>query len=72
MAPYLVEDDIADRHSSPAYAAPVVRFEGLRCEFSQHDFGHVDVCFVDGLKMRVHFFASRFTLHLSLRSCLRA
>ncbi|MCB9576291.1 MAG: IS21 family transposase [Polyangiaceae bacterium] len=40
-------------------AAPVVRFEGLPGEFSQHDFGHVDVRFVDGRKKRVHFFASR-------------
>lgn len=43
----------------PPRAAPVVRFEGLPGEFSQHDFGHVDVCFVDGRKKRVHFFASR-------------
>jgi transposase len=40
-------------------AAPVVRFEGLPGEFSQHDFGQVDVRFVDGRKKRVHFFASR-------------
>lgn len=32
----------------PPRAAPVVRFEGLPGEFSQHDFGHVDVRFVDG------------------------
>ena len=37
----------------------MVRFEGLPGEFSQHDFGHVDVKFVDGRKQRVHFFASR-------------
>ena len=43
----------------PARAAPVVRFEGLPGEFSQHDFGHVDVRFVSGRKKRVHFFASR-------------
>jgi len=43
----------------PPRAAPVVRFEGLPGEFSQHDFGHVDVRFVDGRKKRVHFFASR-------------
>ncbi|HMA20641.1 MAG TPA: IS21 family transposase, partial [Gemmatimonadaceae bacterium] len=43
----------------PAQTAPVVRFEGLPGEFSQHDFGHVDVKFVDGRKVRVHFFASR-------------
>ena len=43
----------------PVRAAPVVRFEGLPGEFSQHDFGHVDVWFVSGRKKRVHFFASR-------------
>jgi transposase len=43
----------------PLRSAPVVRFEGLPAEFSQHDFGHVDVLFVDGRKKRVHFFASR-------------
>ena len=43
----------------PPRAAPVVRFEGLPGEFSQHDFGHVEVKFVDGRKRRVHFFASR-------------
>jgi transposase len=41
------------------HSTPVVRFEGLPGEFSQHDFGHVDVKFVDGRKKRVHFFASR-------------
>jgi transposase len=43
----------------PQRVRPVVRFEGLPGEFSQHDFGHVDVRFVDGTKRRVHFFASR-------------
>jgi len=43
----------------PPRSTPVVRFEGLPGEFSQHDFGHVDVTFVDGRKKRVHFFASR-------------
>lgn len=43
----------------PPRSTPVVRFEGLPGEFSQHDFGHVDVGFVDGRKKRVHFFASR-------------
>ena len=43
----------------PLRAAPVVRFEGLPGEFSQHDFGQVDVTYVDGRKQRVHFFASR-------------
>ncbi len=43
----------------PARDAPVVRFEGLPAEFSQHDFGQIDVQFVDGTRRRVHFFASR-------------
>jgi transposase len=43
----------------PERPRPVVRFEGLAGEFSQHDFGHVDVNFLDGRKRRVHFFASR-------------
>src|SRR5712692_1436103 len=38
---------------------PLVRFEGLAGEFSQHDFGHVDVRFLDDARTRVHFFASR-------------
>ena len=36
-----------------------MRFEGLPGEFSQHDFGHVDVRFLDGTQKRIHFFASR-------------
>jgi transposase len=47
------------RSLRPASARPVVRFEGLAGEFSQHDFGHVDVTYVDGTKERLHFFASR-------------
>lgn len=43
----------------PARGAPVVRFEGLPAEFTQHDFGQIDVRFVDESKKRVHFFASR-------------
>lgn len=35
------------------------RFEGLAGEFSQHDFGQVDVHFVDGSVHRIQFFASR-------------
>jgi len=38
---------------------PVVRFEGVAGEFSQHDFGEADARFVDGSRRRVHFFASR-------------
>jgi transposase len=43
----------------PPTQSPVVRFEGLPGEFSQHDFGHVDVRFLEGTIKRVHFFASR-------------
>jgi len=43
----------------PKGVRPLVRFEGLPGEFSQHDFGEVDVHFLDGTRRRVHFFASR-------------
>lgn len=38
---------------------PVIRFEGLPGEFTQHDFGEVIVQFLNGPQRRVHFFASR-------------
>lgn len=43
----------------PEDRRPLVRFEGLPGEFSQHDFGQVDVEFGNGTRRRVHFFASR-------------
>jgi len=43
----------------PREVKPLVRFEGLPGEFSQHDFGQVDVEFRDGTARRIHFFASR-------------
>ena len=43
----------------PKLARPLVRFEGLPGEFSQHDFGEVEVEFRNGARQRVHFFASR-------------
>ena len=43
----------------PKSTRPIARFEGLPGEFCQHDFGQVDVVFVDGTKKRIHFFASR-------------
>src|SRR5688572_22397508 len=39
--------------------APLVRFEGLPGEFSQHDFGEVRVRYQHGTEEVVHFFASR-------------
>lgn len=47
------------REVRPATPRPVVRFEGLPGEFTQHDFGEVVVRFLDGTTRRVHFFASR-------------
>jgi hypothetical protein len=38
---------------------PLVRFEGLAGEFSQHDFGEVEVQYQNETTERVHFFASR-------------
>ena len=38
---------------------PMVRFEGVAGEFSQHDFGSVRVTYADGTTERVHFFVSR-------------
>jgi transposase len=37
----------------------VTRFEGLPGEFTQHDFGQVEVRFLGGTIKRVHFFGSR-------------
>ncbi len=48
---------VASLRSKPA--KPLVRFEGLPGEFSQHDFGQVEVEFRDGASQRIHFFASR-------------
>jgi transposase len=47
------------RRLRPTPTIPVVRFEGVPGEFSQHDFGQADVRYVDGHTERVHFFASR-------------
>src|SRR5215471_16538557 len=43
----------------PKEVKPLVRFEGLPGEFSQHDFGHVDAEFGDGTSCRIRFLASR-------------
>ena len=40
-------------------SSPEVRFEGVPGEFSQHDFGSVNVTYADGSGEKVHFFASR-------------
>lgn len=43
----------------PRHAVPIVRFEGVAGEFSQHDFGQVRVRYDDGSVERVRFFVSR-------------
>jgi transposase len=43
----------------PKHIRLITRFEGLPGEFTQHDFGEVDVRFLDGTTKRVHFFGSR-------------
>lgn len=43
----------------PHKPRPVVRFEGLPGEFSQHDFGEVVVNYLNGTSERIRFFASR-------------
>lgn len=43
----------------PTTPRPVVRFEGVPGEFTQHDFGQIIVRFLDGTTERVHFFATR-------------
>ncbi len=48
----------------PRPSRPIVRFEGLPGEFAQHDFGHVNVRFMDGTTKRIHFFASRLKFAL--------
>ncbi|MBM4250326.1 MAG: hypothetical protein FJ149_13110, partial [Euryarchaeota archaeon] len=43
----------------PSDVPYTMRFEGIPGEFTQHDFGQVDVVFLDGSEKRIHFFASR-------------
>jgi transposase len=51
----------------PKEVRPLVRFEGLPGEFSQHDFGQVDVRYVDGGIQRIRFFASRLKYSRTIR-----
>ena len=54
----------------PKPVKPLVRFEGLPGEFSQHDFGQFNVKFVDGTVRRAHFFASRLKYSRYIRVSL--
>ena len=51
----------------PAEVKPLVRFEGLPAEFSQHDFGEVWVTWLDGRRTKVRFFASRLKYSRTVR-----
>jgi len=51
----------------PKDIKPLVRFEGLPGEFNQHDFGQVDVEFLDGSQKRIRFFASRLKYSRTVR-----
>lgn len=54
----------------PKLVDVLVRFEGLPGEFSQHDFGQVDVEYLDGTIQRVRFFASRLKYSRLMRVSL--
>ena len=54
----------------PQVARPLVRFEGLPGEFSQHDFGEVEIPFLNGSDQRIHFFASRLKYSRYIRVSL--
>jgi transposase len=54
----------------PKLIKPLVRFEGLPGEFSQHDFGQVVVQFLNGTQQRIHFFASRLKYSRFIRISL--
>jgi transposase len=56
----------------PKAVQPLVRFEGLPGEFSQHDFGQVEVKFENGSSQRIHFFASRLKYSRYIRVSLVA
>ena len=56
--------------SSSSDQTPLIRFEGLPGEFSQHDFGQVDVEYVDGATQRIRFFASRLKYPRTIRVSL--
>ena len=54
----------------PKEVRPLVRFEGLPGEFSQHDFGQVDVTYLGGVIRRIRFFASRLKYTRTVRVSL--
>lgn len=51
--------DLVKRLRPKVAPKPIIRFEGLPGEFSQHDFGQRWVTFSDGTRKVIRFFASR-------------
>jgi transposase len=51
--------DFVAKLRKPSSTPPLVRFEGLPGEFSQHDFGEVRVTYRSGKSEKIVFFASR-------------
>jgi transposase len=49
---------------------PVVRFEGVRGEFAQHDFGTLTVRYLDGTEEKLTFYAGRLKYSRALHVCL--
>lgn len=58
------------RELRPKPTLPLVRFEGVAGEFSQHDFGQVVVRYLDGTEERLHFFVSRLKYSRWVDVCL--
>jgi transposase len=58
------------RELRPKPASPQVRFEGVAGEFSQHDFGQVEIRYLDGTRERIHFFVSRLKYSRWVDVCL--
>ena len=51
--------DFVAKIRKPPTIAPMVRFEGLPGEFSQHDFGELRITYRSGITEKIVFFASR-------------
>ncbi len=58
------------RELRPQSTTPLVRFEGVAGEFSQHDFGQVVVRYLDGTQERLHFFVSRLKYSRWVNVCI--
>jgi transposase len=61
---------VAAHRPAPPAPLPLVRFEGVAGEFAQHDFGALNVTYLDGRREKLIFYAGRLkysrALHVSL------